>query len=91
MLNKGKRNLKECYYQRKKCLKCNDGMEYAPLSDLLRQANIETNNQFMDFFDSSWQDCLDTGRSTGAYIIFYQGGTIDHDTRVTVTVDQSSA
>ena len=28
----------------------------------------------MAFSDSVWQDCPDTGRSTGAYIIFYQGG-----------------
>ena len=45
----------------------------------------------MDFSDSSWQDCPDTGRSTGAYIIFYQGGTIDHGTHVPVPVAQSSA
>ena len=30
----------------------------------------------MAFSDSSWQDCLETGRSTGSYIIFYQGGTM---------------
>ena len=45
----------------------------------------------MAFSDSSWQDCPDTGRSTGAYIIFYQGGTIDHGTHVPVPVSQSSA
>ena len=45
----------------------------------------------MDFSDSSWQDCPDTGRSTGAYIIFYQGGIIDHVTHVPVPVAQSSA
>ena len=38
----------------------------------------------MGFSDSSWKDCPDTGRSTGAYIIFYQGGTIDHGTHVPV-------
>ena len=32
-----------------------------------------------------------TGRSTGAYIIFYQGGPIDHGTHVPVPVAQSSA
>ena len=32
----------------------------------------------MDFYDSSWQYFPDTCRSTGAYIIFYQGGPIDH-------------
>ena len=45
----------------------------------------------MDFSDYSWQDCPDTGRSTGAYIIFYQGGPIDHGTHVPGPVDQSSA
>ena len=43
-----------------------------------------------NFSDSSWKDCLDTGRSTGAYIILYQGGTIDHGTHVPVPVAQSS-
>ena len=32
-----------------------------------------------------------TGRSTGAYIIFYQGGPIDHGTPVPGPVSQSSA
>ena len=45
----------------------------------------------MAFSDSSWQDCPDTGRSSEAYIIFYQGGPIDHGTHVTVPVAQSSA
>ena len=44
----------------------------APVTDLLRQANINTKNYLMAFSDSSWQDCPDTGRSIGAYIIFYQ-------------------
>ena len=63
----------------------------APVTDLLRQANIKTKNQLMAFSDSSWQDCPDTGRSIGAYIIFYQGGTIDHGTHVPGPVSQSSA
>ena len=54
----------------------------APVTDLLRQASIKTKNHFMDFSDSSCQDCPDTGRSTGAYIILYQGGQIDHGTHV---------
>ena len=36
----------------------------------------------MAFSDSSSQYFPDTGRSTGAYIIFYQGGPIDHGTQV---------
>ena len=35
-----------------------------PLYDLLRQASIKTDNQLMDFSDSSWQDFPDTGIST---------------------------
>ena len=45
----------------------------------------------MDFSDSSSQDCPDTGRSTGAYIIFYKGGSIDHGTHFPGPVAQSSA
>ena len=45
----------------------------------------------MDFSDSSWQDCPDTGRSTGEYIIFYRGGPIDHGTHVPGPVAQYSA
>ena len=62
----------------------------APGTDLLRQANIKTKNHLMVFFDSSRKDCTNTGRSTGAYIIFYQSGTIDHGTYVPGPVAQSS-
>ena len=63
----------------------------APVTDLLRQANIKTKNNLMAFSDSSWQDCPDTGRSIGAYIIYHQGGPIDHGTHVPGPVAQSSA
>ena len=63
----------------------------ASLYDLLRQAIIKTDNQMMDFSDSIWQYFPYTGRSTGAYIIFYQGSTSDHGTHVPVPVAQSSA
>ena len=66
-------------------------MKDAPLSDLLIQAIIKTENQLMAFYDSSWQDCPDTGISTGTYIIFYQGGPIDHGTHVPGPVAKSSA
>ena len=63
----------------------------APLTDILRQASIKTKNYLMNFSDSSWQDYPDTGSSTGAYIIFYQGEPIDHGTHVPGPVSQSSA
>ena len=59
-------------------------MNDAPVSDLLRQASIKTENRLMGFYDSIWQDCLDIGRGTGSYIIFYQVGTIDYVTHVPV-------
>ena len=61
------------------------------VTDLLMQANIKTKNHLMDFSYSSWRDCPETGRSTGAYIIFYPGVPIDHGTHVPGTVAQSSA
>ena len=45
-------------------------MKDAPLSDLLRQARINNENQLMAFHDSSWLDCPYTGRSTGAFILY---------------------
>ena len=72
-------------------LKYYEDLNDTPVTDLLRQANIKTKNHLMAFSDSSWQYFPDTGRSTGEYIIFYQGGPIDHDTHVRGPVAQSSA
>ena len=63
----------------------------APVTDLLIQDNIKTENRLMDFSGSSWKDCPYTGISTGAYTIFYQGEPIYHDTQVPGPVAQSSA
>ena len=66
-------------------------MNDAPVYDLLRQDSIKSENQLMDFSDSSWKYCLDTGRSTEEYNIFYQHGPIDHGIHVPGPVSQSSA
>ena len=66
-------------------------IEYAPISYLLRQVRIKTENQLMVFSDSRWQDCPDTSRSTGAYIVFDKGGKIDHGTHVIGSVAQYSS
>ena len=60
----------------------------APVSGLLRKASIKTENKLMAFSDYSWQDCPYTGRSTVAYIIFYQGVPIDHGKHVPGPVAQ---
>ena len=44
----------------------------------------------MDLSDSIFQDFPDTVRITGAYIIFYEGGPIDHGTHFPEPVAQSS-
>ena len=66
-------------------------MNDAPVNDLLIQASIELGNHLMDFSDSSSQDFPGTGRITGAYIIFHQGGPIRYGKHVPVPVSQSTA
>ena len=68
-----------------------DDMNDTPVSDLLRQASINTENQLMAFYESSRKDCPGTIRSTGTNIILYQGVPIDHSTNIPRPVDQSSA
>ena len=77
-------------YNRTLGLKYYADLNDAPITDILIQANIKTKNHLMDFSDSSWRDCPDTVRSTGEYIIFYQGVPIDHGTHVPGPVAQSS-
>ena len=69
-------------------LKYYANMNDAPVSDLLRQTSIKTEDKLMAFSVFSWQDFPDNGRSTGAYIIFYQSGTIDHGTHFPRQVSQ---
>ena len=66
-------------------------MKDATLSELLRQADIKTENKLMVFSYSSWQYCSDIGRSTGIYIIFYQVFPIEHGKHVPGPVDQWNA
>ena len=51
-------------------------MKDSPLSDLLRQASIKTENRLMVFSYPRWQDSPDTGRSTGSYMIFIKVGKL---------------
>ena len=78
-------------YNKNLGLKCYADMKDAPLSDLLKQASIKTENQLMDLYDSIWQYFIDTGIIIGAYTIFYKGGPIDHGTHVLGPVSQSGA
>ena len=63
-------------------LKYYEKIEDAPLSDILIQASIQTENQLMVFSDYIWQYFPYTGRVIGSYIVFYQCGPINHCTHV---------
>ena len=66
-------------------------IEDAPIFDLTIQAIIKTDNQLMVLYDYRWQECTDTDRSKGAYMMFYQGGPIDNFTYVSDPVASTSA
>ena len=57
-------------------LKYYDDIKDAPLSDLLRKASINTDNQLMVFSDYSCKYFPYTGRSTVAHIIFIKVGQL---------------
>ena len=42
------------------------------------------------FTDSSWNDCVDTGRSTGGNLSLTQGGAVDYNSHLPVPVAMSS-
>jgi hypothetical protein len=64
----------------------------SPLAELLFSQNIDPlTSPFFVFADSSWQDCQDTGRSTGGYHVFYQGNIVDSAMTFPVPVALSSA
>ena len=60
----------------------------APISDLLIEAIVNIDKQLVVLSDYIWKDCTDTGISIGSYIVFCQGGTIDHCIHIPGTVDQ---
>ena len=79
---RGNKNLGLRYYTK---------IEDAPVSDLLRQVIIKTENQLMVLYDSICQDSPYTGISTGAYMVCYQSVPIDHFTHILGSFVQSIA
>jgi hypothetical protein len=58
---------------------------------MLKLNNIVPTRNLFTFSDSSWDDDHDTSRSTGGYIIFYQGGAVDHSSNMPGPIAMSSA
>ena len=63
----------------------------SPIYGLLSQHGISSTLNIFGMHDSSWQDCPDTGRSTGAFLNFFQGGVVDFNSFVPTPVAMSSA
>ena len=64
---------------------------HSPLYGLLQNAHLqEINPILVAFSDSSWGDTEDR-RSTGCYLVFFQGGIIAHSTFVPSPIAMSSA
>ena len=63
----------------------------SPVYDALKQVGVDPIHTLFGMHDSSWQDCPDTGRSTGCYLLFDQGGVVDFSTFVPSPIAMSSA
>ena len=63
----------------------------SPLCKMLKENGLSTNNELVTFSDSSWQDDIDTSRSTGSYIVIYRGGIVDHSSNLPEPIALSSA
>ena len=58
---------------------------------MLKDNNIQVNEEsVLTFTNSSWNDCIDTGRSTGGYTILMQAGAVDYGSHLPVPVAISS-
>ena len=63
----------------------------SPVYCLLKKNNLPLESLFFTFSDSSWNDDVDHGRSTGCFLIFYMGGVVDHSSNLPDPVALSSA
>ena len=66
-------------------------IENSPVHQMLKMNNITPSRNLFTFSDSSWDDDHDTSRSTGGYMIFYQGGVVDHSSNMPNPIAMSSA
>jgi hypothetical protein len=55
-----------------------DNMYLRSITRLLSSKGISLHNPLCTFTDSSWNDDIDTDRSSGCFLIFYMGGVVKH-------------
>jgi hypothetical protein len=63
----------------------------SPVQALLTESQLVGACPLIAYSDSSWQDCPDTGRSTGGMLILCQGGLVEAASFVPDPVAMSSA
>jgi hypothetical protein len=63
----------------------------APMTKALIAENLTIAHPLFGFSDSSWNDDVDHGRSTGCFLITYMGGVVDHSSNLPDPVALSSA
>jgi hypothetical protein len=63
----------------------------SPVHHVLLSNNLPSTDPFITMCDSSWNDDVDHGRSTGCFLIFYMGGIIDHSSNLPDPIALSSA
>ena len=74
-----------------KYLKFYSNFRDSPVYKILIENKIEIDEDtVLTFTDSSWNDCIDTGRSTGGNCSIMQGGPVDHSSHLPIPVAMSS-
>jgi hypothetical protein len=63
----------------------------SPIIRLLSSNGISLDILLCTFIDSSWNDDIDTSRSSGCFMIFYMGGVVEHSSNMSDLVALSSA
>jgi hypothetical protein len=72
-------------------LKFYSNITMSPITRLLSSNGSSLDNPLCSFTDSSRNDDIDTGRSSGCFMIFYMGGVVEHSSNIPASLALSSA
>ena len=74
-----------------KYLKFYSNLKESPVYKVFTENKITIDEDtVVTFTDSSWNDCIDTGRSTGGNCSIMQWGPVDHSSHLPIPVAMSS-